>query len=266
VISIALELKIYFGTAEKENTIRRRTKMNILSEATEIPRKTMVMFFLIDTSGSMEGEKIASLNDAMREVLPDIKEISDGNADALIKIAVLDFASGTEWITPLPQDLDTFSWKNLEAVGVTDMGKACLELEKKLHRSTFLQDKVGHYAPVIILMSDGAPTDDFKGGLETLKQNKWFDASIKIALAIGEDADKNVLAEFTGNKEAVFSIMNKAEMKKMIEFVTVRSSQIGSDNNSAVLKPEAKQQQVIDAVQSDMSMQEVDPEEDEEMD
>ena len=50
--------------------------MGILSEATEIPRKTLVMFFLIDTSGSMEGEKIASLNDAMREILPDIKKIS----------------------------------------------------------------------------------------------------------------------------------------------------------------------------------------------
>lgn len=243
--------------------------MGILSEATEIPRKTLVMFFLIDTSGSMEGEKIASLNDAMREVLPDIKDISDGNADALIKIAVLEFASGTEWITPLPQDLDTFRWKNLEAVGVTEMGKACRELEKKLHRSAFLQDKVGHYAPVVILMSDGAPTDDldFKGGLEALKQNNWFKLSIKIALAIGKDADVNVLTEFTGNKEAVFPIMNKAAMKKLIKFVTVRSSQIGSDNNSAVLKPEAKQQQVIDAVQSDaMSMQEVDPEEDVEMD
>ena len=232
---------------------------SILSEATEIPRKTMVMFFLIDTSGSMEGEKIASLNDAMREILPDIKKISDSNADALIKIAVLEFASGTEWITPLPQDLDTFRWQNLEAVGVTDMGGACSELASKLHSSSFLQDKVGHYAPVIILMSDGAPTDDFKGGLEVLKQNKWFNVSIKIALAIGQDADVNVLAEFTGNKEAVFPIMNKAAMRNMIRFVTVRSSEIGSKNNKAGLKPEDKQQEVIDAIKEDR--QELDPEE-----
>lgn len=232
--------------------------MSKISEATEIPRKTLVMFFLIDTSGSMEGEKIASLNDAMREILPDIKDISDGNADALIKIAVLDFASGTEWITPLPQDLDTFKWRDLTTGGVTDMGEACRELATKLHSSSFLQDKVGHYAPVIILMSDGGPTDDFKGGLDVLKQNKWFGASIKIALAIGQDADISVLSQFTGNKEAVFPIMNKTGMKKMIRFVTVRSSQVGSDNDSAALKPEDKQQKVIDAINEDV--QELDPE------
>lgn len=232
--------------------------MNIILEATEISRKTMVMFFLIDTSGSMEGEKIASLNDAMREMLPDIKEISDKNADALIKIAVLDFASGTEWITPIPQDLQTFRWHDMEVGGVTDLGEACCELSAKLHRSAFLQDKVGYYAPVIILMSDGAPTDDFKSGLEVLKKNKWFNAGIKIALAIGKDADHDVLAEFTGNKEAVFSIMNKVQMKRMIHFVTVRSSQIGSENNGAVSGHEGKQQEVIDAIHQDM--QELDPE------
>ena len=122
-----------------------------------------------------------------------------------------------------------------------------------------MQDKVGHYAPVIILMSDGAPTDDFKGGLKVLKQNKWFNVSIKIALAIGQDADVNVLAEFTGNKEAVFPIMNKAAMRNMIRFVTVRSSEIGSKNNKAGLKPEDKQQEVIDAIKEDR--QELDPEE-----
>ena len=233
--------------------------MNIILEATEIARKTMVMFFLIDTSGSMEGEKIASLNDAMREMLPDIKEISDKNADALIKIAVLDFASGTEWITPIPQDLETFRWHDMEVGGVTDLGEACCELSTKLHSSAFLQDKAGHYAPVIILMSDGAPTDDFKGGLALLKQNGRFNTAIKIALAIGKDADHDVLAEFTGNKEAVFPIMNKVQMKRMIHFVTVRSSQIGSENNGAVSGHEGKQQKVIEAVNQDML--ELNPEE-----
>ena len=190
--------------------------MGILTEDTEIPRKTLVVFFLIDTSGTMEGEKIASLNDAMREILPDIKQISEENADALIKIAVLEFASGTEWITPTPQDVDAFRWQDLEAGGVADMGQACLELEKKLHRNAFLQNEAGNYVPIIILISGGSPTDDFKGGLEVLKQNKWFEVSTKIALAIGEDADVNVLAEFTGNKETVVPTMNKAVMKKMI--------------------------------------------------
>lgn len=197
--------------------------MGILTADTEIPRKTLVVFFLIDTSGCMDGEKMDILNDTMHEILFDIKKISDENADALIKIAVLEFASGTEWITPTPQDVDAFRWQDLEAGGVADMGQACLELEKKLHRNAFLQNEAGNYVPIIILISGGNPTDDFKGGLEVLRQNKWFAVSTKIALAIGQDANVDVLAEFTGTKETVFPIMNKAEIKQIIRLASIRS-------------------------------------------
>ena len=233
--------------------------MGILSEATEIPRKTMIIFFLIDTSGSMEGDKIASVNDAMRELIPDLKNISDSNADALIKIAVIDFASGTEWVTPIPQDLDTFRWEDLEAGGVTDLGEACRELNAKLSRDAFLQDKVGNFAPVIILLSDGEPTDDFKGGFAELKQNKWFDAAIKVALAVGNDADFDTLADFTGNKELVIPIMGKAALKRMIRFVSVTSSRIGSSKAGDGTGHAAKQQKVAEEIQAEM--QEIDPEE-----
>jgi len=47
-----------------------------------IPRRTMVLFFVIDTSGSMSGKKIGTVNAAIEEVIPAIKEISDANADA----------------------------------------------------------------------------------------------------------------------------------------------------------------------------------------
>lgn len=173
--------------------------MGLLDEAVEIPRKTMVMFFLIDTSGSMSGSSIGQVNDAMREVLPDLKDINDTNPDAKTKIAVLSFSSGCEWLTPEPAELDNYKWTNLDAGGVTDLGEACKELDSKLNRNAFLQDAVGNFAPVIILISDGSPTDDFKSGLEKLKQNKWFNAAIKVALGV-EDAEMAVLQDFTGNK------------------------------------------------------------------
>ena len=49
-----------------------------LNDAVEaIPRKTMVLFFLIDTSGSMEGAKIGAVNAAIEEVIPELREISE---------------------------------------------------------------------------------------------------------------------------------------------------------------------------------------------
>ena len=42
-----------------------------------IARRTMILFFLIDTSNSMSGTKIGEVNDAIEGVLPEIKEISE---------------------------------------------------------------------------------------------------------------------------------------------------------------------------------------------
>ena len=69
-----------------------------LLDAVSIPRRTMTLFFLVDTSGSMSGDKIGAVNEAIREVIPEIKDISSENADAQIKIVVLEFSSGARWL------------------------------------------------------------------------------------------------------------------------------------------------------------------------
>ena len=104
----------------------------------------------------------------------------------------------------------------------------------------------GCFAPAIILLSDGGPTDNFEGGLKVLQGNSWFKNAIKIAIAIGDDADKNVLKEFTGSLEAVITVHNIEALKKMIRIIAITSSQIGSKSTSAT--DATKQEQVIEEV------------------
>ena len=200
----------------------------IYDEIVEVPRRTMVLFFLVDTSGSMRGEKIGTVNSAIEEIVPVLKDISESNADAQIKVATLAFSTGAHWIEDAPVAAENFRWNYLNADGVTDLGEACRQLNDKLSRNEFMSDATGSFAPAIFLMSDGAPTDDFKRGLEKLKQNKWFKKAIRVALAIGRDVNEEVLAEFTGNMEAVIHAHNPEELRKWIQFVSVRASEIGS--------------------------------------
>jgi uncharacterized protein YegL len=206
-----------------------------LIEKVEMPRRTMVLFFIVDTSGSMEGSKIGGVNTAIREAIPEVKELSDENSDAIIKIAALEFSSGATWITKNgPEEVDQFKWSNVDAAGVTDFGAACLALNEKLSTKAFMKEASGSYAPAIFLLSDGGPTDDWKTGLDKLKQNNWFKAGIKVALAIGDDADKDVLKEFTGNKETVLECHNAATLRKMIKFLAVKSSQVASKSTNNI--------------------------------
>lgn len=205
--------------------------MNDLLSAVSIPRRTMVLFFMVDTSGSMYGDKIGSVNEAIREVIPEIKDISEENADALIKIAVLQFSSGAQWLYEKPVDSDQFVWNNLEPGGLTDMGEAFKTLNEKLSRNQFMADAIGSYAPAIFMMSDGEPTDDYKKGLEELRKNKWFKVAIKVAVAIGADANTEILKEFTGNEECVLTVRSPQALRKMIRFASVTASQIGSKSS-----------------------------------
>ncbi len=207
--------------------------MSLLDDAVSVPRRTMTLFFLIDTSGSMSGNKIGAVNDAIVNVLPMLEDISSSNPDAEIKVAALEFSNGTKWLYNEPKSVEDFKWIDVQAGGLTSLGEACLELNSKLSRSGYMKSASGSYAPAIILLSDGGPTDNFDGGLQTIQGNNWFKNAIRIAIAIGDDADLDVLARFTGNSEAVIKVQNIDALKQIIRIVAVTSSQIGSKSSSA---------------------------------
>ena len=210
--------------------------MGLLDETVSVPRRTMTLFFLIDTSGSMEGNKIGAVNDAVVNVLPILNDISETNPDAEIKVAALEFSSGVNWLYDEPKAASDFIWQDVTAGGLTSLGGACAELAAKLSRNGgFMQ------------LSDGGPTDDYYSGLSKLQANNWFKSAIKIAIAIGEDADKDVLKDFTGSSEAVITVHNIDALKQIIRIVAVTSSQIGSKSSTA--GETTKQEQVIKDVQ-----------------
>lgn len=225
---------------------------NIYEDAVEVSRRTMTLFFVVDASGSMDGAKMGTLNSAIEEVVPEIRKISGENADAAIKIAVLEFSSGAHWITSAPLDAEDFTWSFLSADGLTDFGEACRQLNEKLSRKAFMSDVAGSFAPAIFLLSDGEPTDEYTAELSKLRENNWFRKAIKVAVAIGDDANRDVLAEFTGNREAVLTVHTPEALTKMIRFVSVTASQIGSKSSGVgkggVDEAVSKQNEMIDKI------------------
>ena len=200
----------------------------------EIARRQMVLFFVIDCSGSMAGKKIGSVNESIENVLPELISIENSNSDAKIKIAALEFATGVNWLYDDPKPVKEFIWQPAQTEVLTSLGLACSELESKLHQTHggFMSSGSQSYAPVFILLSDGAPTDNFEEGLAKLKANAWFNAGIKAAIAIGEDARVDILQRFTGNSESVVTVHNLAALKTMINFIVVSSTTVGSSSHS----------------------------------
>jgi uncharacterized protein YegL len=52
--------------------------------------------------------------------------------------------------------------------------------------------------PVLVLISDGQPTDDYDAALARLLQQPWAQKAVRLAIALGHDADLEVLQQFIG--------------------------------------------------------------------
>jgi len=226
------------------------------------PRKTMALFFIVDTSGSMAGSRIGAVNSAVEQTLEKLREMNADNLDAEIEVAFLEFSTGAKWLTDKgPMKVDNYYWNDMSASGMTDLGIAFKMLEEKLHKTSgFMQRASGSLAPVMFLMSDGEPTDDYKTQLTKLKANKWFQVSTKVALAIGDQANDTVLKEFTGYDEAVVRIPdgeNAGEkLAKMVKFLAITSSQVNSTLSGSTDMD--KQHQMNDAIQKALDDDEFD--------
>ena len=194
--------------------------------ATGVSRKSLVIFFLIDTSGSMKGKKMGELNTVMEELIPEIRKV--GEADTEVKVAVLTFSTDVRWMYSTPIPIEEFEWARLRASGVTSLGAALKELNVRMSRNGFLNSPSLSFAPVIFLMTDVYPSDDYKAGLKELQANSWYKFGLKAALGIGNEANDNILAEFTGSPDTVVHAYSGGQLAQMIKIIAVTSSQIGS--------------------------------------
>lgn len=146
---------------------------------------------------SVDG-KIQTLNMAIREAIPHMRSVADENPNAQVLVRALRFSTGAQWHISTPALVADFKWEDLTAEGVTDMGRALILLAEQLKMPPMTERAL---PPVLVLISDGQPTDDFTGGLKALMDQPWGKKAVRIAIAIGEDADHEVLQKFIGNSE-----------------------------------------------------------------
>lgn len=214
-------------TPASVNTVIEETP-TIGDIAGSIIKRAMVVFFIIDISGSMKGARIGAVNDAIRNLLPELKKREASNTNAEIRIAIMEFSSNANWRTLTPQPIKNFVYDDITyVIGGTNFGNAFKALNEKLSRRAFLNASAGSYTPLIILLTDGKPSDIalYPEELDKLRHNSWFQYATKAGIAIEEGAlspeCKQVLLEFTGNAKNVLEAKDTNVLSKQIELVTL---------------------------------------------
>ena len=165
----------------------------------ELASRPLHFIWIADSSGSMEQDgKIQALNTAIREAIPHMRKVAEDNPNAQVLVRAVKFSIGAQWHISQPTPVADFAWADLTAEGETDLGKALQLVAEQLKMPPMSERAL---PPVLVLVSDGQPTDDFEAGLRALLNEPWGKKAVRIALSIGRDADPEVLQRFIGNPE-----------------------------------------------------------------
>jgi uncharacterized protein YegL len=202
-----------------------------------IQERTMYIFWLLDCSTSMRGNKIQALNTVAREVLPHLQDVASSNIQAKVIFRVATFSSDAEWITE-PTLISEFKWTDVEEnrkeMG-TAMGKAISLVVEQLQGPNMPHRGL---APVIILISDGYPSDpeNFSTTVQQLKNIPWGRESVRAAIAIGDDADVDTLKFFVSGDYPVLVAENAVELKHWLRWTSLSAFSLSSKNKKKLEK------------------------------
>lgn len=156
-------------------------------------------FWLLDCSSSMSvNGKISSLNFAVREAIPEMRRVAHENATAQLMVRVITFSSGAQWHVHTPTPIEDFQWSDVATNSITDLGAALRLVATELDTPPMPERAL---KPVLALVSDGQPTDDWRVGLRAVDSTPWGKRAVRVAIAIGQDADTAMLKEFLANPE-----------------------------------------------------------------
>lgn len=201
--------------------------MGLNSYVAREPR-ALPIFVLADVSGSMRGEKINELNLAMREMLSTLQNVDDIRG----KFQLCVIAFGGEVTVPLPlSDLDGIILPELTAAGNTPMGEAFDRVRELIEDQGVVSSRA--YAPTVVLISDGIPTDCSAEVSQSKNYANWEPLnrlhsggraakSQRLALGIGGDADYEMLRAFVDHPEIpVIKANDVSGITKFFHWVTL---------------------------------------------
>jgi uncharacterized protein YegL len=199
----------------------------------ELASRPLHFIWIVDCSSSMEIDgKMQILNQAIREAIPHMQRVADDNPNAEVLVRAITFASEVRWHILNPTPVSDFKWTDLTGDGLTKMGTALSMVADQMKIPPMSERAL---PPVLVLVSDGQPTDDIAKGLKDLLDQPWGRKAVRLAIAIGRDADLDVLQKFIANPEMKPLQANNSEA--LVNFIKWASTAALKAASSPAVQP-----------------------------
>ncbi len=149
---------------------------------------------LLDTSGSMYGEPVKQLNEGVKVFKQEL--LQDPLATKRVEVAMITFGPVT--IESDFRTVPNFHPRELDTTGNTPMGAAILAGINLVNnrKKEFKSNGISYYKPWIILITDGAPTDDWELAAAKVREGEANKSFAFFAIGV-EGANMNILSQIS---------------------------------------------------------------------
>ncbi len=159
------------------------------------------MLFLIDASASMaEGARLEAIDRFVAGMRQGLADSAQAEWSGRIEIQAIRFADHAVWHVRQPAPIAALEWPPLVLGGGTSMGAALT-----LAATVFDEPPAADVLHIVVLISDGIPTDDFAKGLTEFNMAASASRIVRVALAIG-DCDITSLEQFVGGSDPIYVV------------------------------------------------------------
>lgn len=168
-------------------------------ELVENPSARLPVCLVLDTSASMSGQPINELQEGVSIFFSNVLE--DEIAKYSAEVAIVTFGEKVE----MPLDFAPISNQQIpkfSAKGLTPMGEAVEKAVKllNLRKDEYRHAGVDSFKPWLVLMTDGAPTDDITEASKTVEIHTNENKLAVFAIGVGKNAAMDKLALLSGGR------------------------------------------------------------------
>lgn len=125
--------------------------------------RRLPVYLLLDCSGSMDGAPIEAVRRGVELFAQEVR--SDTFANQTVHVAVITFDDDARMVTKGLAPIEEFRPPQISAAHSTSLGKALQVLRESLDkdvRPTVKGGEKGDWKPLVFILTDGEPTDDWQ--------------------------------------------------------------------------------------------------------